>query len=60
MNKEKIGFTQGFVYAVAQLLRNDPTDAETLWQESGFAEKDLRFCDDYDAEEVRRMLNRGN
>lgn len=56
MDDIKRGYTQGFVYAVAQLLRNDPIDAETLWNESGFTEEDLRFCDEYDANEVRKML----
>lgn len=57
MDDREKGFTQGVVYVIAQVLRNDPIDAEGLWNESGFTEDDLYVCDDYDADEIRKMLN---
>ena len=56
MDDKKIGFTKGVVYVIAQILRNSPIDAEGLWNETGFSKEDLRFCDDYDANEIRKML----
>lgn len=52
------GFTQGVVYVIAQVIRNDPIDAEGLWNESGFTKEDLRVCDNYDADEIRKMLKK--
>lgn len=58
MEDVKKGFTQGFVYACAQLIRaNNEYTAEQLWNESGFSEDDLDMCDEYDAKEVRAMLS---
>jgi len=52
------GFTQGLVYACAQLIRDgEEYRAEFLWKESGFSKKDLKNCDDYDADEIRRYLS---
>jgi len=56
MDKREIGFTQGVVYAIALLIRNGYEYANTLWNESGFSEKDLAVCENYDADEVRKML----
>ena len=58
MDKREIGFTQGVVYAIALLTRNGygNGNAEILWNESGFSEKDLAVCENYDADEVRKML----
>lgn len=57
MDDIKKGFTQGFVYACAQLIRDgEEYRAEWLWNESGFSEKDLKYCDDYDAKEIRKYL----
>ena len=56
MNAEKKGFTQGVVYAIAQLIRaGEDSSAEWIWDESGFDSKDLDLCDDYDAKEVRKI-----
>jgi len=60
MDKREIGFTQGVVFAIALLIRNGygygNGNAEILWNESGFTEKDLEVCENYDADEVRKML----
>ena len=57
MKAEKRGFTQGVVYAIAQLIRlGDTGHAEIIWDESGFSENDLNFCDNYDADKVRGMM----
>ena len=54
---EKKGFTYGFVYAVAQCIRLGQEDvAEQLWNESGFKESDIEGCDEYDVDEVKRLL----
>ena len=57
MDDIKKGFTQGVVYACAQLIRDrNEITAEYLWKESGFSEGDLKYCDDYDAKEIRFYL----
>ena len=57
LNERKRGFIQGLVYSVAQCHRNGQENAaEFLWDESGFTKTDLKLCDDYDANEVRKML----
>ena len=58
MKAEKRGFTRGFVYAIAQLIRLEPTSVEEMWRESGFTVEDLSICDDYDANEVRLYFSR--
>lgn len=58
MKANKIGFTQGVVYAVALLLRTcHEGAAETLWKESGFTKQDLNICDAYDADKVREYFD---
>jgi len=59
MRAIEIGFTQGVVNALAQLIRgHNENAAEGLWNESGFTEDDLKVCDDYDVKEVRKMLSK--
>lgn len=59
MDMEKKGFTCGFVYALAELLRAGAQGyAEQLWIGSGFEKSDLSVCDDYDADRVREMLEK--
>ena len=59
VNAEKRGFTHGVVYAVALLIRcKHEGAAETLWTESGFSFDDLKVCDDYDANEVRKYFSK--
>lgn len=53
LSGEKIGFTQGVVYAVALCIRNYcENGAELIWKESNFDFGDLSVCDDYDAKVV--------
>lgn len=57
MKQREIGFTQGVVYAIAQCVRFGNSDtAEYLWNESGFKKDDLKVCDEYDVQELRRTL----
>ena len=57
MDDIKKGFTRGFVYACAQLIRDhNEYRAEWLWNESGFSKSDLDICDDYDTDEIRKCL----
>ena len=57
LTENKKGFTQGFVYAVAQVIRFQHKDiAAYLWNESGFEESDLKYCDKYDANVVRKLV----
>ena len=53
------GWKQGFVYAVAQCVRlYQENAAEQLWIESGFDECDLKHCEKYDADEVRKLIKK--
>lgn len=57
--KQKIGFTQGVVYAIAQAIRFGREDtAQYLWDESGFTRQDLKVCDEYDAKELSKITIR--
>uniref|UniRef100_A0A6H1ZLI3 Uncharacterized protein n=1 Tax=viral metagenome TaxID=1070528 RepID=A0A6H1ZLI3_9ZZZZ len=57
LSEDKKGFRQGFVYAVAQVIRFQHEDiAAYLWNESGFELSDLKCCDKYDANVVRKLV----
>lgn len=57
LSEEKIGFTQGVVYAVALCLRNfSENGAELIWKESNFDFSDLSVCEEYDAKIVRNYF----
>jgi len=58
LTQTETGFTQGLVYACAQLIRRGNEGmAEWLWHESNFSKSDLDVCDDYDADEIRKYLD---
>lgn len=53
------GFVSGFVYAVAQCVRDGREDAaEFLWQESCLSEKDLIYCNEYDVAAIKDYWER--
>ena len=55
LTQKQIGFTQGVVYAIAQVIRyGHESVAEYLWNESGFTSVDLSVCDEYDLKELRK------
>ena len=55
--ERKIGFTQGLVYTIANANRMyHEGAAEELWRESGLKIKDLKHCEKYDVDEIRKML----
>ncbi len=59
MDKENLGFMNGFAYACAQCLRLYFEGAfEQLWKESGFEVSDLNGCEKYDANEIRKYLKK--
>ena len=59
LSGEKIGFTQGVVYAVALCIRNFCEDgAELIWKESNFNFSDLSVCDDYDSKVVLKYFKK--
>lgn len=56
---EQRGFTMGIVYAVALLIKTQcEGGAETLWNESGYTIADLKGCDAYDADTVRKYFKK--
>ena len=56
---EKRGFTMGVVYAVALLIKTQcEGGAETLWKESGFTMADLKRCEAYDANTIRKYFKK--
>jgi len=58
-SKRQGKFIQGFVYALAQLIRMDREDmAMELWEESGFIVEDLSQCDSYDADILKELIAR--
>jgi hypothetical protein len=59
MGEEKyIGFTQGVVYSVAQLVRRGNLHlAKYLWKESGFESDDIKVCSEQDVKELRKFLS---
>uniref|UniRef100_A0A6M3LZA9 Uncharacterized protein n=1 Tax=viral metagenome TaxID=1070528 RepID=A0A6M3LZA9_9ZZZZ len=59
LSGEKIGFTQGVVYAVALCIRNFcEGGAELIWKESNFNFSDLSVCDDYDSTVVLKYFKK--
>lgn len=51
------GFDCGVVYAVGLLWQTGHQDgSKTLWDESGFTEKELDGCEPYDVKFVREMI----
>ncbi len=58
-SKRQGTFIQGFVYALAQLIRVGREDiAIELWEESGFFIEDLSQCDSYDANILKELIAR--
>jgi len=61
MLKEKIGFTQGVIWAVAECFRNGLEGAaEFLWKESNFGKEDLKYGDSYDTDKLKDKIRELN
>lgn len=57
MDAEKLGFTHGAIWAIAELIRQaEEGHAELLWHAGGFTSDDINLCDACDSKEVRRYL----
>lgn len=57
--EEKIGFIQGVVYSIAQLIRRGNLYlAEYLWTESGYKPDDVKVCSEEDVIELRKFISK--